>query len=98
MKNFLNVEKLELCMSVTKIVYNFLDNLEDGFVISGWALTNEINSRSGRNTYPSTLLGYCRAYCDIVGGDWECLDNQKSIYKFHKGAVVLGKCILEGKE
>ena len=34
-------------MSVTKIVYNFLDNLEDGFVISGWTLTNEINSRSG---------------------------------------------------
>ena len=51
MKNFLNVEKkLELCISVTKIVYNFLDNLEDGFVISGWTLTNEINSRSGRNT------------------------------------------------
>ena len=98
MKNFLNVEKLELCMSVTKIVYNFLDNLEDGFVISGWTLTNEINSRSGRNTYPSTLLGYCRAYCDIVGGDWECLDNQKSIYKFHKGSVTLSKCILEGKE
>ena len=99
MKNFLNVEKkLELCMSVTKIVYNFLDNLEDGFVISGWTLTNEINSRSGRNTYPSTLLGYCRAYCDIVGGDWECLDNQKSIYKFHKGSVTLGKYILEGKE
>ena len=99
MKNFLNVEKkLELSMSVTKIVYNFLDNLEDGFVISGWTLTNEINSRSGRNTYPSTLLGYCRAYCDIVGGDWECLDNQKSIYKFHKGSVTLGKCILEGKE
>ena len=42
-------------MSVTKIVYNFLDNLEDDFIISGWALTNEINSRSGRNTYPSTL-------------------------------------------
>ena len=98
MKNFLNVEKLELYMSVTKIVYNFLDNLEDGFVISGWTLTNEINSRSGRNTYPSTLLGYCRAYCDIVGGDWECLDNQKSIYKFHKGSVTLSKCILEGKE
>ena len=98
MKNFLNVEKLELCMSVTKIVYNFLDNLEDGFIISGWTLTNEINSRSGRNTYPSTLLGYCRAYCDIVGGDWECLDNQKSIYKFHKGSVTLSKCILEGKE
>jgi hypothetical protein len=44
------------------------------------------------------LLGYCREYCDIVGGDWECLDNQKSIYKFHKGAVILGNCVLEGKE
>lgn len=85
-------------MSVTKIVYNFLDNLQDGFIISGWTLTNEINSRSGRNTYPSTLLGYCREYCDIVGGDWECLDNQKSIYKFHKGAVILGNCKLEGRE
>jgi hypothetical protein len=26
------------------------------------------------------------------------LDNQKSIYKFHKGAVILGNCVLEGKE
>lgn len=26
------------------------------------------------------------------------LNNQKSIYKFHKGSVTLGKCILEGKE
>jgi len=85
-------------MSVTKLVYNFLDNLSDGVVISGWALTNEINSRSGRNTYPSTLLGYCREYCDIVGGEWECLDNQKSIYRFHKGKITIGNIKLHGKE
>ena len=85
-------------MTVTKIVYNFLDNLSDGFIISGWALTDEINSRSGRHTYPSTLLGYCREYCDIVGSDWECLDNQKSIYKFHKGKIKLGNFVPYGRE
>jgi hypothetical protein len=85
-------------MTVSRIVYDFLDNMEDGFEISGWTLTDEINSRSGRHTYPSTLLGYCRDYCDIVGGEWECIDNQKSIYRFHKGKITLGKFSGCGRE
>lgn len=85
-------------MSVAKIVYEFLDNLPDGFIISGWALCDEMTVRSGRHLYPSTLLGYCRNYCDITGGNWECVDNQKSIYKFHKGVVDLGGCLPCGRE
>lgn len=85
-------------MRVNKIVYDFLDNLEDGFVISGWTLTEEINGRSKRSTYPSTLLDYCRDYCDITGGDWECIDRSMSIYKFHKGKFTLNGSFLNGKE
>lgn len=85
-------------MTVTKIVYDFLDNLVDGTEISGWSLTEQINARSGRNTYPSTLLDYCRDYCDIVGGEWECINNQKSIYKFHKGKFTLNGNLPHGKE
>ena len=85
-------------MTVTEIVYDFLDNLADGTELSGWTLTEEINGRSGRHTYPSTLLGYCRDYCSIVGGNWECIDNQKSIYKFHKGCFTLNGTVPNGKE
>lgn len=85
-------------MHVNKIVYDFLDNLADGVEISGWSLTEQINTKSGRNTYPSTLLDYCRDYCDITGGEWKCIDNKKSIYKFHKGAFTLNGNIPNGKE
>lgn len=85
-------------MNVNKIVYDFLDNLADGVEISGWSLTEQINTKSGRNTYPSTLLDYCRDYCDITGGEWECIDNKKSIYKFHKGAFTLNGNTPNGKE
>lgn len=85
-------------MTVTKIVYDFLDNLADGVEVSGWSLTEQINAKSGRHTYPSTLLDYCRDYCSITGGDWECVDKIKSIYKFHKGCCTLNGNIPNGKE
>ena len=85
-------------MSVTKTVYDFLDSLPDNYVLSGWALSDEINRRTGRCTYPSTLLDYCRDYCDITGGEWECVDKGKSIYKFHKGCVKLDGFVPNGRE
>ena len=85
-------------MTVSRIVYDYLDELVDGTEISGWELTEQINSRSGKHSYPSTLLDYCRDYCDLVGGEWECVDNQKSIYKFHQGCCKLNGFVPRGKE
>ena len=85
-------------MKINKLVYDFLDHLGDGAEISGWELAEEINSLSGRRTYPSTLLDYCRDYCDITGGEWECVDKSKSLYKFHKGCCALDGFEPRGRE
>lgn len=52
-------------MTVTKTVYNYLDTLKDGTIISGWSLFDKINSITGKKTYPSTLLSYARIYCKL---------------------------------
>ena len=85
-------------VKVNRVVYDFLDGLADGTTVSGWGLCEIINSKTGRCTYPSTLLDYCRDYCDITGGEWECVDKGKSIYKFHKGCVKLNGFVPNGRE
>ena len=85
-------------VNVTKTVYNFLDSLADKTKISGWELFDKINSKTGKHTYPSTLLGYCRDYCDITGGDWECIDRHNSVYLYHKGIFKLNNLTIYGKE
>lgn len=76
-------------MSVKKEMFKYLDLLADKSRVSGWEIADAIRMATGRHPYPSTLLGYCREYCDITGGKWECVDNQRSIYVFHKGVFTL---------
>ena len=83
-------------MTVTKTVYNYFDNLKDGTIISGWELFNIINSKTGKKTYPSTLLHMARNYADESGGELECISVKESKYKFHKG-YTLGNAILDRK-
>lgn len=78
-------------MTITQTVYNYLDNLEDGSIISGWSLFNTINSITQKNTYPSTLLHMARDYVKLVGGDLECISVKESKYIFHKGCCTLGR-------
>lgn len=85
-------------MTITKTVYAFLDSLEDNARISGWELFDIIYKKTNKHTYPSTLLKMCRTYCDIVGGQFECVDKRNSVYIFHKGKFILGNSILNGKE
>ena len=85
-------------MSIKKETFKLLDELTDDTIISGWQLADNIRLVTGRHPYPSTLLGYCREYCDYTGGRFECIDNQKSIYKYHKGAFTLNGNIPSGKE
>lgn len=75
--------------SVSSYVYDYLDSLEDLSIVSGWQLFDIILAQTDKHTYPSTLLRYCRNYCDMVGGEFECLDRSKSKYRYHKGAFKL---------
>lgn len=84
-------------MSITRTVYNFLDNL-DNCTISGWELFEKINAITGRKTYPTTLLRMAKAYAEITGGEFYCIDKSKSIYKFEKGVFKIEDAILEGVE
>lgn len=83
-------------MTVTKAVYEYLDSLKE-CDISGWKLYEIMELRTGRKTYPSTLLKICRNYADITGADFDCIDNQKSKYHFIPG-VRLGSAIIAGRE
>jgi hypothetical protein len=84
--------------TLKKIIFNYLDNLTDNIIVSGWELFDYCHSQTMRMHYPSTILKYCREYADITGGEFECMDVQKSIYKFHKGKIILGGFIPKGKE
>lgn len=75
--------------TISQYVYDYLDSLEDLSVVSGWGLFDIILAQTSIHTYPSTLLRYCRNYCDMVGGEFECIDNQRSKYVYHKGKFKL---------
>ena len=83
-------------MTITKTLFDYFDSLSE-CIISGWDLFEEIRTRTGKNTYPSTLLKMAREYADISGADFICIDTKKSIYKF-KPCIRLGNAIIRGKE
>lgn len=79
-------------MSIKQDLFEYLDTLDPG-TISGWRLFDDIAKKSGRNTYPQTLLEYAREYSRIAGAEFNCIDNQKSIYYFKPGAKVSGSIL-----
>ena len=84
-------------MTVTKAVYKYLDSFNSKVELSGWQIFEAIKDITGKWTYPSTLIQMCRNYADITGADFECIDNQKSLYRFIPN-VKLGNAIIVGKE
>ena len=84
-------------MSITRAVYKFLDTIDKECNISGWQLYDAINRETGRCIYPTSLLQMARDYADITGADFECIDHQRSIYKFVPN-IKLGNAILVGIE
>lgn len=79
--------------TVTSVVYDYLDSLQGTRIISGWQLFDTIRGKTGKNTYPTTLLEYCRNYADISGSEFKCIDKKKSIYLFKKLNNGLGKYV-----
>ncbi|MBU1081638.1 MAG: hypothetical protein KKB59_14240 [Spirochaetes bacterium] len=74
-------------MSVKQVLFEYLDTLAAGS-ISGWRLFEDIAKRTGRKTYPQTLLDYAREYTELAGAEFNCIDNQKSVYFYKPGAKI----------
>jgi hypothetical protein len=83
-------------MTARRVLYRVLDELP-ARVITGRELSIMVNTLSGRDTYPSTLLGYAREYADISAAEFRCIDPGHSIYLFKPGFKI-GNAILEGIE
>ncbi len=83
-------------MTVKQSLFKFMDDQHERD-ISGWQLFQEMNRRTGYNTYPSTLLKYLREYADISGAGLDCIDHENSKYHYVPGFKI-GDAIIEGME
>jgi len=79
-------------MSIRQSLFAFLDDLPPGN-ISGWELFDRMRERTGRNTYPATLLDYARDYCDLSGASFDCVDAERSIYHYSPSVKVAGAIV-----
>jgi hypothetical protein len=78
--------------SIRQSLFAYLDSLSPRN-ISGWDLFAEIQTRTGRNSYPATLLGYAREYSAISGARFDCVDPERSIYRFEPSAKIAGAIV-----
>jgi len=76
-------------LSVRQSLFAYFDTQGER-VITGWQLFAIMESRTGKKTYPETLLGYLRDYCDISAADLECIDATESKYHFVPGYKISG--------
>ena len=76
-------------MTVKAATFEILDNLTVDR-ISGWQLFDMVRVKTGRNTYPQTLLDYAREWADISGGSFRCVDTVHSVYRIEHGAKISG--------
>lgn len=76
-------------MNTKAVVFAFMDRQRAGN-LSGWALFDAIERRTGRKTYPETILHYVREYAAISGADFDCIDKAKSLYHYTPG-IKLGR-------
>ena len=79
-------------MTIKAHLWEFLDQLGPA-TISGWRLFDEMVARTGRKTYPPTLLDYAREYADFSGALLECVDPARSVYRFTPGHKIAGAIV-----
>lgn len=75
--------------SVKRSLFAYMDSRPAG-VITGWELFAAMESRTGRKTYPGTLLQYAREYADVSGSTLECVNPAESRYQYTPGYKVAG--------
>lgn len=75
--------------SIRQSLFRYMDG-QGPRVITGWELFGAMEARTGRKTYPGTLLSYLRDYCDVSGANLECVNPRESRYKFTPGHKISG--------
>lgn len=66
-------------MNIKQITFDLLDQMKTGEVFKTVDLTRQVNSRTGRRTWPDTILRYIREYRE--SRPIENISKAKSIYK-----------------
>jgi len=82
-------------MTVRQSLFQYLDDSPEK-LLSGWDIYDEIKAMTGRETYPTTLIKYCKEYADMSGADFICVDRQRSLYRYVPGYKIAG--CLTGRE
>lgn len=71
-------------------VYRYLDSLKSPQIIGGWALTDHIAKITGYCAYPTVILKIAKEYAFHSSGAFDCIDRERSIYRFKPGKKVCG--------
>ena len=78
--------------SIRQALFAYLDSSPAGD-ISGWELFEAIARKTGRKTYPATLLEYARDYAELSGAEFACIDQEHSVYRFKPGCAIAGAIV-----
>ena len=79
-------------MTVKDALWELFDSMP-ATRISGWQLFNIMRQKTGLWTYPGTILDYAREYADAAGGEFRCVDRERSVYQFEPGMKIAGAIV-----
>ena len=68
-------------MNAKKWVFEFLDTLQKGDRITGYAMMRLLLDQTGIMRYPATVLRHLRAWRQHTGTDIICISKPRSLYE-----------------
>lgn len=68
-------------------VYHTLDAYKTARTISGGAFSDTIARRLGRLVYPTVILKIAKHWAVLSLGAFDCIDREKSVYRFTPGRL-----------
>lgn len=70
---------------VKRAVYKILDGWNTPRRICGGTLADMVSRRIGRPVYPTVVLKTAKWWALLSGGEFDCINFEKSIYQFSPG-------------
>ena len=70
---------------VKRAVYKILDSWNTPRKICGGTLADMVSRRIGRPVYPTVVLKTAKWWARLAGGEFDCINFEKSIYQFSPG-------------
>jgi hypothetical protein len=72
---------------VKRAVYKILDSWNTPRKICGGTLADMVARRIMRSVYPTVVLKTAKWWARLAGGEFDCINFEKSIYQFSPGRV-----------